>query len=300
VGPARQPHGPNNGVVVPTAFGPRLPPCPPMASWATPVRRPAHRFRRSQPPPRAALKRTPPRGAPLSSSTHCRHYIVVPLSLSHCETPPRSPSELPVTALSSAPTSGAPRTSLLMPSAAPLLHHRRSSLAKLSHRRQHAPALLRPSQPHPKHRSTKYILPNHSDPTGDPYSGLPPSLPHRRPASPPRAHHDEPLCCICPKLEPSPLGLAPWHLLPQPLAAGWSDSADEPRAGEEWGELPCFIPGRKAQVGQATFTGWAKRHRGHNPLQQYPYPFILQIIQINFQIYFKLLKFIGNWIDSIK
>jgi hypothetical protein len=140
---------------------------------------------------------------------------------------------------------------------------------------------------------------DHFDPTP---STAPLSLPHHRPSSPPQPPlpHGEPLLHLCPKSEPSPPGLAPRHLLPQPLAAGRLDLAGEPRASEEWGELPCFIPGLKAQVGRAAFTGWAKCHGGRSPLQQCPFPFILRIIQINFQICFKLLKFIGNWIDSIK
>jgi hypothetical protein len=44
-------------------------------------------------------------------------------------------------------------------------------------------------------------------------------------------------------------------------------SVGELRAGEEWRELPYFVPGRKVQLGQAAFTGWAKHHRGRSPLQ---------------------------------
>jgi hypothetical protein len=236
-GPTHQPHGPNNGTAVPTAFGPWLSPCLPTASPAAPT----HRFRHPRPPPRAAIKRStlPPRGAPLSpSSTRCRHCTVVPPSLSHREMPPRSPSELPVTTLSSALTLGAPQTSLPAPSAAPPLHHRRSSLVEPSHHGLLALALLRPSRPHPKHRVAEYILPNRSNPTGDPYSGLPPSRPHHRPASPLRGPHGEPLCRLCLKSKPSPPGLAPWHLLPRPLTVGRPDSAGKPRAGEEWGSSP--------------------------------------------------------------
>jgi hypothetical protein len=170
----------NNVTAVPTAFRPRPLPCPPTASLAAPACRPAHRFCHPRPPPRAAFKRSvPPRELPFSSSTHCRHYAIVPPSLSHHEMPHRSPSELPITALSSAPTPGAPPTSLPTPSAAPLLHHRRSSSAEPSQHRQPALAILRPSQPHPKHRTTEYILSNRTDPAGDPYSGLSPSLHHR-------------------------------------------------------------------------------------------------------------------------
>jgi hypothetical protein len=101
--------------------------------------------------------------------------------------------------------------------------------------------------------------------------------------SPPRLAPLAPM----PQIRPSPLGLAPWHLLSRPLTAGWLDSIGEPHAGGEWGELPCFISGRKDQVGQAAFTGLAKCHSGCSPLQQLPFPFIRQIIQINFQICFK-------------
>jgi hypothetical protein len=145
-------------------------------SAAVPARRPTHHFRRPRPPPCAAFKRSaPPRELPFSSSAHCRHHTVVPPLLSHHEMLARSPSELPVTPSSSTSTSGAPPTS-----AAPPLHHRRYSPTELSHHGQPALALLLPSRPHPKHRAAEYILPNYSDPTSDPYSGLPPSLPHRR------------------------------------------------------------------------------------------------------------------------
>jgi hypothetical protein len=62
------------------------------------------------------------------------HCTVMPPSLSRHEMPARSPSKLPDTALSSTQTLGATSTSLPAPSAAPLLHHRRSSPAELSHR----------------------------------------------------------------------------------------------------------------------------------------------------------------------
>jgi hypothetical protein len=125
---------------------------------------------------------------------------------------PRSPSKLPVTALSSAPMLGSLPTSLLAPSPAPPLHHRRSSPADPRHRGQPAPAILRSSRPHPKHRAAEFILPDCSDPTGDPYSGLPQSLPYRR--SPP-AQRSLPVSS-------SPLfsrqtGLSPCRLAPRPL-----------------------------------------------------------------------------------
>jgi hypothetical protein len=145
-GPTRQPHGPNNGAAVPSTFRPRPPPCPSAASLDSPACRPAHRFRRARPPPRASIKRsTPPRELHFSSSAQCCHWAVVPPSLSHHQTLPRSPSKLPITAPSSAPTSGAPVTYLPAPSAAPPLHHHRSSRAEPSHRGQPAPVLLQRS-----------------------------------------------------------------------------------------------------------------------------------------------------------
>jgi hypothetical protein len=133
-GPTSQPHGPNNGSAVSSTFRPQPPPCPPTVSPAAPAHRSAHRFRRPRPPPRAAFKRSaPPRELPFSSSACCRHGTVVLLSLSHREMPPRPPSELSVTAPSSAPTPRALPTSLSAPSAAPPLHHHRSSLAEPSH-----------------------------------------------------------------------------------------------------------------------------------------------------------------------
>jgi hypothetical protein len=99
------------------------------------------------------LKGPPSRELPFSSSAHCRLCAIVPPSLKHRETPPRSPFEHSITTPSSAPTSGAPPTSLPVPSAAPPLHHRRSSPAELSHRGQPTPAILRLSRPHPKHRA---------------------------------------------------------------------------------------------------------------------------------------------------
>jgi hypothetical protein len=134
----------------------------------------------------------------------------------------------------------------------------------LKHRAGHLLHLPRP----PSHRvpppATDVILHHRSNlhPSSPPlhepragalhlFSGPPSLVPHRRPASPLRAHHGEPLCCLCTKSGPSPPRLAPWHLLQRPLAAG----------------RPNLVPGRKAQVGQAAFTGWAKRHSGCSPLQ---------------------------------
>jgi hypothetical protein len=192
-GPTHQPHGPNNGAAVPTAFGPRAPPCPPMASPAAPACRPTHRFRRPRPPPRAAFKRSaPPRELPFFLLRRCRHCAV--------------------TAPSSTPTSGAPLTSLPAPSAAPLLHHRHSSPVEPSDRGQPTPAILQPSRPHPKHRATEYIHPDRSDPTSDPYSGLPPSLPHRRSPLPQRS-----LLVSSSPLFDRQTGLSPRRLTPQPL-----------------------------------------------------------------------------------
>jgi hypothetical protein len=183
-GPTCQPHGPNNGTAAPTTFGPRLLPCPPMASPAAPTHRPTHHFRRPRPLPRAAVKRSaPPHELSFSSSAHCRHCAVVPPSLSFHKMPSRSSSELSITASSSAPMPGAPLTSLPVPSATPPLHHCRSSLAEPCHHGQPAPVLFHPCRPHPKHRAAEYILPNRSDLASDHYSAFPPSLPHRR--SPP-------------------------------------------------------------------------------------------------------------------
>jgi hypothetical protein len=94
VGLARQPHGLNNGVTVPTVFGLRPPPCPPTASLAAPARRPAHRFCRPRPPSHAAFKRSnhPPCGAPLSSSSaRCHHCAIVSPPLNYRKMPPGPP-----------------------------------------------------------------------------------------------------------------------------------------------------------------------------------------------------------------
>jgi hypothetical protein len=92
---------------------------------------PAHRFHLPRPPPRAAFKRSNP--SPLSWSTP--FFLLRPVPpLSYraaaVELPwnaTRPTSKPPVTAPSSAPTSGAPQTSLPVPSAAPPLHRHRSS-----------------------------------------------------------------------------------------------------------------------------------------------------------------------------
>jgi hypothetical protein len=109
VAPARQPHGPNNGFTATTAPHTVLPPC----------RSHLHRLKKEHPPP-------PPVSSPFPPLPLRHHYAVVPPSLSHCEMPPWSLSEPPVTTLSSALTPGAPSTSVSVPSAASLLHHRRS------------------------------------------------------------------------------------------------------------------------------------------------------------------------------
>jgi hypothetical protein len=146
------------------------------------------------------------------------------------EMPPWSPSELLVTAPSSAPTPGAPPTSLLASSAAPPLHHRRSSLAKPSHRRQPALAILRLSQSHPKHCTAKYILPDRSDPVGDPYFLLPPSLPCRRSPPPQRS-----LLMSSSLLFNHQNGPSPRRLAPRPLHRRLLDFADNSpvRTGEK-------------------------------------------------------------------
>jgi hypothetical protein len=183
-----------------------------------PARRLAHRFRRPRPPPRAGFKRsTPPRELPFSSSAPSpplRHHATVTMrpSLSHREMPPRSHSELLVTAPSSAPMPGATRTTLSALSTATPLHHRRSTPAEPSHCGQPAPTILRPSQPPPKHHTAEYILPNCSDPAGDPYSILPSSLPRCQSPPPQRSL----------PMSSSPLfghqtGLSPCWLAPRPL-----------------------------------------------------------------------------------
>jgi hypothetical protein len=85
------------------------------------------------------------------------------------------------------------------------------------------------------------------------FSGLPSPVPHHRPTSLPRDRHGEPLRCLCPKSGPSPPGLAPWHLLPRPLATGRPDSAGEPRVSGELGGggAPLFHLGPKGVVGWA-------------------------------------------------
>jgi hypothetical protein len=167
---------------------------------------------------------------------------------SHREMPHWPPSKLPDTALSSAPTPGAPSTSLPAPSAAPLLHQRRSSPADQSHCGQPTSALLRPSQPHPKHRTAKYFLPNHSDPADDPYSSLPPSYPHRRSPPPQRSLPVSPSPLFGSQTCPSPhrLTLRPLHC--RPLAEFHQQVVDADR-GEG---MPCFVSGRKAEMDWAS------------------------------------------------
>jgi hypothetical protein len=116
--------------------------------------------------------------------------------------------------------------------------HRATVLRKdpLKHRVRHLRHLSRP----PSHRApppaTDVLLRHRSDlrPSSpslrEPragalnlFSDMPSPVPHHRLAAPPRACHGEPLRCLCPKSGPSPLGLAPWHLLPHPLAAGRPD-----------------------------------------------------------------------------
>jgi hypothetical protein len=108
------------------------------------------------------------------------------------------------------------------------------------------------------------------------FSGLLSPVPHRRPTSPLRAHHSEPLRCLCPKLGPSPLGLAPWHLLLQPLIADRSDSSDEPHAREEWGGgAPLFHPGPKgsSRAGRFHWLGQApQRSSPISTLASFFYP----------------------------
>jgi hypothetical protein len=96
--------------------------------------------RRPQSRRRAALaftvykRSTPPVSSPFPPPPLRCHCAIVPPLLSRHETLPRSPSKLLDTALNSAPTSGAPSTSLSVPSSAPLLHRRRSPPLGLCHR----------------------------------------------------------------------------------------------------------------------------------------------------------------------
>jgi hypothetical protein len=82
------------------------------------------------------------------------------------------------------------------------------------------------------------------------------------------SHHGEPLRCLCPKSGPPPSWLAPWHLLPRPLAAGRPDSVDESRASGEWGGSPISSQAERTKWARPLSLGWAERHRGHSPLQQ--------------------------------
>jgi hypothetical protein len=186
------------------------------------------------------LKGAPlPVSCPFSSSAHCRHCAVMPPSLSRCEMPPRSPFELPVTALSSAPMSGAALTSLPAPSSAPLLHHHCSSPAEQSHHGHPAPAILRPSRPHPKHHTAEYILPDHSDPAGDPYSSLPPSLPRRRSPLSQRS-----LSVSSSHLFGCQTGSSPHRLAPRPLHRRPPVGFHRQLTGADGEEgLPCFVSG---------------------------------------------------------
>jgi hypothetical protein len=180
VGPARQPHGPNNGAAVPTAFGPRPLPYLPIASPAALAHRPAHRFRRPRPPPRAAFKRSnpPPCGAPLSSSSaRCRHYAIVLPSLSCQKMPPiplqtsRHRPELRTDAGSSPDLlAGALSCSSTPP---PLFLSNRTEPPRTAYPNP-PPTISTP----PQAPCRQVLPPNRSDPAGDPYSGLPPSLPH--------------------------------------------------------------------------------------------------------------------------
>jgi hypothetical protein len=87
-----------------------------------------------------------------------------------------------------------------------------------------------------------------------------------------------PSAAYAPNQDPHLRGLLPGTSFP-----GHSLPVDR-WATHRWrtGELPCF--GRKAQVGQAIFTGWAKRYSKCSPLQQCYFSFILRIIQNSIQI----------------
>jgi hypothetical protein len=103
----------------------------------------------------------------------------------------------------------------------------------------------------------------------------PSPVPHNRPASPPQAHHSEPLRYLCPKSGPPPLGPAPWHLLPRPLTTGRLDSTGEPHVGGEWGDSPVSPWAERPKWARPLSLGWAERQRGCSPLQQWPLSFII-------------------------
>jgi hypothetical protein len=125
VGPTRQPHSPNNGAAranrVWTTAAAALPPTasPPPPRYHSLTAAPSPSIKGPHRPPSSAALFPPP---PL----HC-HCAIMSVSLSCHETLPWSPSKPLDTAPSFAPTLGAPSTSLPTPSAAPLLHHRRST-----------------------------------------------------------------------------------------------------------------------------------------------------------------------------
>jgi hypothetical protein len=125
MGPARQPHGPNNGAAhadrIQTSAAAALPPLvsrSPAAIHAAICQPPPVAIKGVHPSPLEQPFPPPPLVAATTPSC-------LP-SLSCRKPPPWSPFEPPNTTPSSAPTPGAPSTPLSAPLAAPLRHHRRS------------------------------------------------------------------------------------------------------------------------------------------------------------------------------
>jgi hypothetical protein len=125
MGPARQPHGPNNGAAhadrIQTSAAVALPPLvsrSPAAIHAAICQPPPVAIKGVHPSPLEQPFPPPPLVAATTPSC-------LP-SLSCRKPPPWSPFEPPNTTPSSAPTPGAPSTPLPAPLAAPLRHHRRS------------------------------------------------------------------------------------------------------------------------------------------------------------------------------
>jgi hypothetical protein len=163
---------------VPTAFGPRPSPCLPTASPTALARRRTHHFCRPRPPPRAAFKRSvPPRQLPFSSSAHCCHCAIEPLG-NATPVPLRTLHPRPKLRTNAGSSPDLLTGALGCSSPPPPFFSGRAELPRTTCSSHHPIVST-----HPKHRAVEYILPNYSDPIGDPYSGLPPSLPRRR--SPP-------------------------------------------------------------------------------------------------------------------
>jgi hypothetical protein len=114
------------------------------------------------------------------------------------------------------------------PSISSVAPHHRSSPLNAQHHGQPALASLLLSRPHPEHDATEYFLPSCFDPAGDPYSGLPTSIPHH--LSPPlwTSLLGELLPPRHPKTSPPPYRLAP-RTLPA-----------TPRHRRHGSKLPCL------------------------------------------------------------